>query len=72
MVVIAYGSFDIQANPNKYSLSLPNVFNISLDLFYVFWLWIILYVPIFPMMYKHMLVQRKKYLYAVKGHSKKN
>ena len=73
MIIIAYGSFYIRPTNvrNKYSLLLPNIYNFSYDMFVLFWIWIALYIPIFPIMYQHMLVQRKKCLYSNKDKDSK-
>lgn len=55
-----------------YSYGLPNKLNISLDLYWLFWIWILLYIPGFPFMYLHVFKQRSKALYSKKGVKKQN
>ncbi|XP_076437785.1 very-long-chain (3R)-3-hydroxyacyl-CoA dehydratase 2-like [Babylonia areolata] len=43
-----------------YSLSLPNVYNISFSYYLYLWVVIVSYLPVFPQLYGHMLKQRKK------------
>ncbi|CAF0759490.1 unnamed protein product [Brachionus calyciflorus] len=52
----------------RYSFLLPNNLNISFDIYYFFILTMLLYIPVFPILYKHMLAQREKIL---NGPSKK-
>ena len=47
----------------NYGMRLPNSYNISFDMYYALWVWMLAYFPGFPFMYKHMLVQRQKCLY---------
>jgi very-long-chain (3R)-3-hydroxyacyl-CoA dehydratase len=46
----------------RYSYNLPNALNFSFDLQYFFIFSMLMYLPVFPMLYNHMLVQRKKVL----------
>ncbi|XP_072175951.1 very-long-chain (3R)-3-hydroxyacyl-CoA dehydratase 2-like [Diadema setosum] len=50
-----------------YSLELPNDYNISFDYYSVLIFLMILYIPIFPRLYSHMLRQRKKMLTGKPG-----
>jgi len=60
------------ANRRKFSYNLPNSLNWSFDLYYFLILVMISYIPVFPQLYGHMLVQRKKMLGgADKNKSKK-
>ena len=54
-----------------YGVSLPNKWNISFDLQYFFIFSMIMYIPVFPMLYNHMLVQRKKVLFGANDKKKK-
>lgn len=44
-----------------HSVQLPNSYNITFNFYYVLLAIMILYIPMFPVMYSHMFVQRKKF-----------
>lgn len=45
-----------------WSVELPNNINFTFSYFYFLWGVMLLYIPLFPQMYMHMFVQRKKFL----------
>lgn len=56
----------------QFSYNLPNKFNISFDMYYALIFSMLLYIPIFPMLYNHMRAQRRKILGASSSSSKKS
>jgi len=46
----------------EFSYNLPNMLNISFDLYYFLIISMLAYIPVFPQLYGHMLAQRKKIL----------
>nr|BAJ99429.1 predicted protein [Hordeum vulgare subsp. vulgare] len=62
-LICIYRAFEYVAPLNirkQYSYFLPNKYNVSFDAYYSFFIVMLLYIPIFPKLYGHMLVQRKK------------
>ncbi|KAJ6636341.1 Very-long-chain (3R)-3-hydroxyacyl-CoA dehydratase 2 [Pseudolycoriella hygida] len=45
-----------------WTLSLPNAANFTFNYYYFLWIIMLAYIPLFPMMYMHMVSQRKKVL----------
>lgn len=45
-----------------YSLTMPNRVNMTIDTYWVAIITLLLYIPVFPMLYMHMFSQRKKVL----------
>ncbi|KAH0947901.1 hypothetical protein HN011_011076 [Eciton burchellii] len=50
------------ANPDSWSYSLPNVWNFTFSYLYLLVGVILLYIPLFPLLYMHMFAQRRKML----------
>ena len=55
-----YGSLNDVAERKLYYIELPNKANIAFNYFYYLILIMLLYIPIFPQLYLHMIAQRKK------------
>lgn len=45
-----------------WTLAMPNAANFTFNYFYFLWIIMLAYIPLFPMMYMHMVSQRKKVL----------
>lgn len=45
-----------------WTLAMPNAANFTFNYFYFLWMIMLAYIPLFPMMYMHMVSQRKKVL----------
>jgi very-long-chain (3R)-3-hydroxyacyl-CoA dehydratase len=73
LTCIFYGIYHVYPikNRNRYSLLLPNSFNFSFDILYILLIAVIAYIPGFPVLYKHMLAQRKKILSGSSGEKAK-
>ena len=56
----------------NFSYSLPNKYNISFDMYYALIFSMLLYIPIFPMLYNHMRAQRRKILGGASASTKKS
>ncbi|XP_033099426.1 very-long-chain (3R)-3-hydroxyacyl-CoA dehydratase 2-like [Anneissia japonica] len=55
-----YAALPIVKSNSLYSVTLPNKFNISFNYYYALIFFMVLYLPIFPRLYSHMIRQRKK------------
>ncbi|XP_059621532.1 very-long-chain (3R)-3-hydroxyacyl-CoA dehydratase 2 [Phlebotomus argentipes] len=55
-----------------WSVEMPNAFNGTFSYYYFLWFVMLLYIPLFPQMYLHMFVQRKKILGGGADKSKKH
>uniref|UniRef100_A0A182ITA0 Very-long-chain (3R)-3-hydroxyacyl-CoA dehydratase n=1 Tax=Anopheles atroparvus TaxID=41427 RepID=A0A182ITA0_ANOAO len=51
----------------QWSVEMPNKYNFTFSYFYVLWMVMLLYIPLFPQLYLHMFAQRKKVLGAPSG-----
>lgn len=45
-----------------FTITMPNRFNFSFDFYYLMIFILLIYVPFFPMLYYHMICQRRKYI----------
>ncbi|EZA55818.1 3-hydroxyacyl-CoA dehydratase [Ooceraea biroi] len=50
------------ANPDSWSYALPNAWNFTFSYLYLLVGIMLLYIPLFPLLYSHMLAQRRKML----------
>ncbi|XP_072027513.1 very-long-chain (3R)-3-hydroxyacyl-CoA dehydratase 2-like [Amphiura filiformis] len=67
-LLTVYAAIPYVKNSGLYSISLPNDLNVSFDYYYILFIIMLLYVPIFPRLYSHMIRQRRK---VIGGGSKK-
>ncbi|KFB35502.1 hypothetical protein ZHAS_00002294 [Anopheles sinensis] len=52
------------AETKQWSVEMPNKYNFTFSYFYLLWMVMLLYIPLFPQLYLHMFAQRKKILGA--------
>lgn len=57
-----FHSLDSRTRYQLYSISLPNAWNFEFYFYHFLIVGILLYIPIFPILFSHMLAQRRKYL----------
>ncbi|KAM8934609.1 very-long-chain (3R)-3-hydroxyacyl-CoA dehydratase 2-like [Pelodytes ibericus] len=57
-----YAALPFVKQTGLYSISLPNIYNFSFDYYTFLILVMVLYIPLFPQLYFHMLHQRRKVL----------
>ncbi|XP_070534942.1 very-long-chain (3R)-3-hydroxyacyl-CoA dehydratase 2-like [Ptychodera flava] len=55
-----YASISYLKESEMFSITLPNDYNVSFNYFYFVVVVMVLYIPIFPRLYSHMIRQRKK------------
>lgn len=55
------------AETKQWSVEMPNKYNFTFSYFYLLWMVMLLYIPLFPQLYLHMFAQRKKILGAPSG-----
>ncbi|VDI05956.1 very-long-chain (3R)-3-hydroxyacyl-CoA dehydratase, partial [Mytilus galloprovincialis] len=55
-----YGSLNEVVEKKLYYLELPNRANIAFNFYYYLIFTMLMYIPIFPQLYFHMVAQRKK------------
>ncbi|XP_045181359.2 very-long-chain (3R)-3-hydroxyacyl-CoA dehydratase 2-like [Mercenaria mercenaria] len=55
-----WSGLDFVRDSKIYSVELPNAANMSFSYYYFLIFFMIMYIPIFPQLYMHMLAQRKK------------
>ncbi|KAK6167868.1 hypothetical protein SNE40_021799 [Patella caerulea] len=63
-----WGAIPVVKETKLYNLDLPNQYNMAFNFFYFLWFVILMYIPVFPQLYLHMLRQRQK---IVGGNSNK-
>ncbi|KAG7172753.1 very-long-chain (3R)-3-hydroxyacyl-CoA dehydratase hpo-8-like [Homarus americanus] len=68
-MLCVYTALPIVADTRIYSVTFPNALNFSFDFYYALIIFVLLYIPCFPMLYMHMLAQRRKILGS--SHKKK-
>ena len=56
-----FSSLDRAKSTGLHSMKMPNSLNMSFNFYYVLVVVMLLYVPMFPLMYTHMFAQRKKF-----------
>ncbi len=61
-LLCAYSALGPVKKERPFSMALPNTWNFTFDSYVVLVLIMLLYVPIFPSLYKHMFMQRRKVL----------
>ncbi|XP_041360875.1 very-long-chain (3R)-3-hydroxyacyl-CoA dehydratase 2-like [Gigantopelta aegis] len=61
-LLVIWASLSYVEKTRMFSLDLPNQMNISFNFFYYLWFVMLMYIPLFPQLYLHMLTQRKKIL----------
>ena len=66
-----FSSLDRVQRTGLHSMKMPNLFNMSFNFYYVLVGIMMLYVPMFPVMYSHMFAQRKKF-FAKKAEKNKS
>jgi len=57
-----YHALDHVKKTNLWSVSMPNALNVAFSYHYFLMFIMLLYIPIFPMLYSHMFAQRRKIL----------
>ncbi|XP_062972740.1 very-long-chain (3R)-3-hydroxyacyl-CoA dehydratase 2 [Elgaria multicarinata webbii] len=65
-----YAALPFVRRSSLYSISLPNKYNFSFDYYTFLILTMLLYIPLFPQLYFHMLHQRRKILSLTEEHKK--
>lgn len=65
-----YAALPRAAKTGVYSITMPNTVNVTFDFYYAIIIFGVMYLPVFPMLYTHMLAQRRKVLGG--GHKKKD
>ncbi|XP_060592103.1 very-long-chain (3R)-3-hydroxyacyl-CoA dehydratase 2-like [Ruditapes philippinarum] len=65
-----WSGLDFVRESKMYSVELPNAANMSFSYFYFLIFFMIMYIPVFPQLYMHMLAQRNKVIGGA-GKSKK-
>lgn len=63
-LLLLFSAIPVTTASGQWTTSLPNYLNMSFSFPYFLVLTILLYVPIFPQLYGHMIAQRKKVLGA--------
>lgn len=63
-LLLIFSAIPVVAASEQWSIFLPNYFNISFHFSFFLGLTALLYIPIFPQLYGHMIAQRKKVLGA--------
>ncbi|KAK4311366.1 hypothetical protein Pmani_017125 [Petrolisthes manimaculis] len=61
-LLVMITALPIIAKTKAFSVTLPNTLNFTFDFYWVLIIIMLLYIPIFPMLYLHMFAQRKKVL----------
>lgn len=61
-LLCVYAALPVVADTRVYSITFPNAINFAFDFYYALVIFVILYIPCFPMLYMHMLAQRRKVL----------
>ena len=60
-MICYFSSLDRAKSTGLHSMKMPNSLNMSFNFYYVLVVVMMLYVPMFPLMYTHMFAQRKKF-----------
>ncbi|XP_047495795.1 very-long-chain (3R)-3-hydroxyacyl-CoA dehydratase hpo-8-like [Penaeus chinensis] len=68
-ILCVYAALPAAAEKKIYSVTMPNALNFAFDFYYGLIVFVLLYFPVFPSLYKHMFAQRRKVLGG--GHKKK-
>ncbi|ESO83230.1 hypothetical protein LOTGIDRAFT_222938 [Lottia gigantea] len=55
-----WGAMPFVKKTNLYNLDLPNQYNVAFNFYFFLWFVIVMYIPVFPQLYMHMLRQRRK------------
>lgn len=61
-LLCVYAAFPDAARTRVYSITFPNALNFSFDFYYALIIFVLLYIPCFPMLYMHMFALRHKVL----------
>jgi len=67
-LICCYFALPHYAATQNLSISLPNAYNVAFSFYYLIIVSMLLYIPVFPQLYGHMLAQRRK---IIGGASKK-
>jgi len=67
-----YWAQNYAKNNSVWSVNMPNKYNATFSYFYLLWIVMVSYIPIFPQLYLHMFAQRKKFVGTPVIKSKKN
>ncbi|XP_064097282.1 very-long-chain (3R)-3-hydroxyacyl-CoA dehydratase hpo-8-like [Macrobrachium nipponense] len=63
-----YAALPVALKTGIYSTTMPNSINFTFNFYYTMIIFALMYIPVFPMLYSHMLAQRRKVLGS--GHKK--